>query len=258
MKAYNREAFLANKDQLYAEAVVLEPNERLWLDTPELIAAHDAIVATAKEPNTIIDDLYDLVGDVWETGREKISTGWIIHREERVSNLRARAHLRSDGRERPQHERPRQTHQRCNDFPRLDEGDGHPRLHARRCCRGRVPQAHGGPFRAKHRGLRGHGRGGQDYKRGQLQMNLPSTVQTPFIPENNVLSAIFAVLNLMNLMKVKIIQEGVPDRSPSQRNAEPQLSRAVRSQTAPSCLHLVHDRSVAALGYAVAEVAKSN
>jgi hypothetical protein len=38
---YDREAFLADKDQLYAEAVVCEPAEKLWLDTPGLVAAHE-------------------------------------------------------------------------------------------------------------------------------------------------------------------------------------------------------------------------
>jgi hypothetical protein len=79
---YDREAFLADKDQLYAEAVVREPKERLWLDTPELVKAHDAIVATAKEPNTLVDDLADLVGEMWEASRDKIEGGWVIHREE--------------------------------------------------------------------------------------------------------------------------------------------------------------------------------
>jgi predicted P-loop ATPase len=90
---YDREAFLADKDQLFAEAVVREPNERLWLDTPELVKAHDAIVGTAKEPNTLVDDLADLVGEVWETARDKIADGWVIHREERISNKDVRCKL---------------------------------------------------------------------------------------------------------------------------------------------------------------------
>jgi putative DNA primase/helicase len=90
---YDRDKFLADKDQLYAEAVVREPNEKLWLDTPELVAAHDAIVSTAKEPNTLVDDLADLAGEVWETGRDKIEGGWLIHREQRVSNKDARSKL---------------------------------------------------------------------------------------------------------------------------------------------------------------------
>jgi hypothetical protein len=90
---YDREAFLADKDQLYAEAVLREPDERLWLDTPALVAAHDAIVATAKEPNTLVDDLHDLVGDVWETNRERTDEGWLIGLEERVSNLDVRHKL---------------------------------------------------------------------------------------------------------------------------------------------------------------------
>lgn len=90
---YDQEAFLADKDQLYAEAVVREPNEKLWLDTPELVKAHDAIVATAKEPNALVDDLTDLQGEVFEIGREKIDGGWTIHREVRVSNKEVRVKL---------------------------------------------------------------------------------------------------------------------------------------------------------------------
>jgi hypothetical protein len=90
---YDREAFLADKDQLYAEAVVREPKEKLWLDTPELVKAHDAIVATAKEPNTLVDDLTDLAGEMWEAGRDKIEGGWVIHREERASNKDVRSKL---------------------------------------------------------------------------------------------------------------------------------------------------------------------
>ena len=62
---YDREAFLGDKDQLYAEAVAREPHENLWLDTPQLVAAHDAIVATVKEPNELVDLLADLKGEVW-------------------------------------------------------------------------------------------------------------------------------------------------------------------------------------------------
>ncbi len=74
---YDREAFLADKDQLYAEAVVREPAEKLWLDTPELEAAHDGIVATAKEPNELVDQLTDLCGEAWHVNgkdEERIST----------------------------------------------------------------------------------------------------------------------------------------------------------------------------------------
>ena len=74
---YNRDAFLADKDQLYAEAVAREPTEKLWLDTPELVAAHDAIVATAKEPNELVDLLRDLHGEIWHVNGKD---------EERVSS----------------------------------------------------------------------------------------------------------------------------------------------------------------------------
>jgi hypothetical protein len=93
VKKYDREAFLSDKNQLYAEAVVREPKENLWLDTPELVAAHDAIVVTAKEPNALVDDLADLTGDIWETSRDKIDGGWVIHREERISNRDVRGKL---------------------------------------------------------------------------------------------------------------------------------------------------------------------
>jgi Virulence-associated protein E len=62
---YDRDAFLAEKDQIYAEAVAREPLENLWLDTAELQAAHDALVATVKEPNELVDQLENLRGEVW-------------------------------------------------------------------------------------------------------------------------------------------------------------------------------------------------
>lgn len=74
---YDRDAFLADKEQLYAEAVVREPDENLWLDTPALLAAHDAVVATAKEPNELVDLLATLRGEVWHVNgkdEERVST----------------------------------------------------------------------------------------------------------------------------------------------------------------------------------------
>jgi predicted P-loop ATPase len=62
---YDRDAFLVDKDQIYAEAVVREPLENLWLDKAELQAAHDAIVTTVKEPNALVDQLANLHGEVW-------------------------------------------------------------------------------------------------------------------------------------------------------------------------------------------------
>jgi hypothetical protein len=72
-----RAAFLAIKDQLYAEAVELEPGMNLFLDTDELKAAHDANTAKAKEPNELVDILSDLKGETWDLGGDKY--------EERVS-----------------------------------------------------------------------------------------------------------------------------------------------------------------------------
>jgi predicted P-loop ATPase len=79
-----REAFLAVKDQLYAEAVALEPGMNLWLDTPELKAAHDAISKRAKEPNEMVELLSELTGYVWRVDG---------HCEERVSVAAIRPHL---------------------------------------------------------------------------------------------------------------------------------------------------------------------
>jgi hypothetical protein len=64
-KKYDRDGFLADKDQLYAEAVARERLEKLWLDTAELQAAHDAVVSTVKEPNALVDQLANLRGEVW-------------------------------------------------------------------------------------------------------------------------------------------------------------------------------------------------
>jgi hypothetical protein len=74
--SYDRGAFLAAKDQLYAEAVAREPAENLWLDTAELQAAHDALVATVKEPNELVDHLASLRGELWTVNGGK---------EERIS-----------------------------------------------------------------------------------------------------------------------------------------------------------------------------
>jgi hypothetical protein len=81
---YDRDAFLADKDQLYAEAVAREPVENLWLDTPELRAAHDVVVAGAKEPSELVDLLADLHGEDWHVDGKD---------EERVSTADIRAHL---------------------------------------------------------------------------------------------------------------------------------------------------------------------
>jgi hypothetical protein len=74
---YNQDAFLADKDQLYAEAITCEPTENIWLDTPELEAAHDEVVAGAKEPNEMVDLLSSLQGEVWHvdgTAEERVGT----------------------------------------------------------------------------------------------------------------------------------------------------------------------------------------
>jgi hypothetical protein len=88
VRFYEREAFLANKDQLYAEAVEREPHEKLWLDTPELVAAHDAVVATVKEPNELVDLLTDLRGEAWHVNGKD---------EERVSAQDIRFQLNMTG-----------------------------------------------------------------------------------------------------------------------------------------------------------------
>ena len=84
IKLYIQDAFLADKDQLYAEAISREPTEKLWLDTPKLVAAHDAVVAGAKEPSELVDSLADLKGEVWHVDGKY---------EERVSTQGVRIHL---------------------------------------------------------------------------------------------------------------------------------------------------------------------
>ncbi len=79
---HKRAAFLAIKDQLYAEAVFREPTENLWLDTPELKAAHDALTRTIKAPDTLVDALADLHGEAWHVNgkdEERISIADILN-----------------------------------------------------------------------------------------------------------------------------------------------------------------------------------
>lgn len=82
---YDRDGFMAVKDQLYAEAVALEPGEKLYLDTEGLKAAHDIIVSEAKEDNELVDVLSGLKGEIWDLGGCK--------REERVSTADVRCVL---------------------------------------------------------------------------------------------------------------------------------------------------------------------
>ncbi len=82
---YDRDGFMAVKEQLYAEAVALEPGEKLYLDTDELKAAHDVIVSGAKEDNELVNVLSDLKGEIWDLGGGK--------REERVSTADVRSML---------------------------------------------------------------------------------------------------------------------------------------------------------------------
>jgi hypothetical protein len=95
MVAYNRDAFLRDRDQLYAEAVALEPDEKLWLDTPELERYHDAVIATVKEPNEFADMLAsrNFKGSWWpRTHSKKLADGAHIkwYGELRVSSTAVR------------------------------------------------------------------------------------------------------------------------------------------------------------------------
>lgn len=91
---YDRESFLRDRAQLFAEAVACEPTEELWLNTPELVAAHDDIVAARKEPNELVEILSELKGEVFATGEFERIDG-VLHRkmEMRVSNAAVRAFL---------------------------------------------------------------------------------------------------------------------------------------------------------------------
>jgi hypothetical protein len=72
---YDQDGFLAAKDQLYAEAIVRELNEKLWLDTPALVAEHDTITANAKEENELVDVLSEMHGDKYQ-----LATGVVVER----------------------------------------------------------------------------------------------------------------------------------------------------------------------------------
>lgn len=91
MTKYEREEFLRDKDQLYAEAVAKEPTENIWLDTEELEAAHAELVATRKEPNELVDLLSNLRGELFSLGSKDHPV-----MEERVSSNAVRQHIGMD------------------------------------------------------------------------------------------------------------------------------------------------------------------
>jgi hypothetical protein len=88
MTKYDRDEFLRDKDQLYAEAVAKEPTENIWLDTKELETAHAQLVGTRKEPNELVDLLSDLRGELFDLNPKGPS---IV--EERVSSDAVRKHV---------------------------------------------------------------------------------------------------------------------------------------------------------------------
>ncbi len=83
VREYDRDAFLRDKDALYAEAVAAEPTENLWLDTEALKAAHALTIVEAKAPNDLVDLLSNLEGVVFGKNTQ----------EERISIADVRAHL---------------------------------------------------------------------------------------------------------------------------------------------------------------------
>lgn len=93
VRRYNREAFLRDRNQIFAEAVAREPAEKLWLDTPELVDEHAALVQRHKAPNELVDVLCDLGGEVFDGDIERVNGDVFITREERISSAAVRAHL---------------------------------------------------------------------------------------------------------------------------------------------------------------------
>jgi hypothetical protein len=71
---FDAEAFERDKEQLYAEAVVLEPDEKLWLDTKELQDAHDALTSDRREPSPFADALANLPIEYTVGTEQRVST----------------------------------------------------------------------------------------------------------------------------------------------------------------------------------------
>jgi predicted P-loop ATPase len=69
--SYDHEAFLRDRDQIFAEAVVLEPNENLWLDSDDLRELAALAQEQRMEPNPYVDRLRKLVGVKYD-GEERI------------------------------------------------------------------------------------------------------------------------------------------------------------------------------------------
>lgn len=85
---YDRVEFLKDRDQILAEAVVAEPNEKLWLYEAGLKEAHAEQVATKKAPNEMVDVLRSLRGNKIGTGQFSV--------DERISNADVRKKLGLD------------------------------------------------------------------------------------------------------------------------------------------------------------------
>ena len=68
VKRYDHTAFMRDRDQLFAEAVVLEKNEKLWLDDDNLRELAATAQEQRMEPNPYTERLKTLRGEVHHHG----------------------------------------------------------------------------------------------------------------------------------------------------------------------------------------------
>jgi hypothetical protein len=66
------------RDQIFAEAVAREPEMKLWLDRPELEAAHQAMCDTRREENTFEIVLDGIKADEIIEGEFRVSSASVL------------------------------------------------------------------------------------------------------------------------------------------------------------------------------------
>jgi hypothetical protein len=75
---YDRKAFLEHRDQIFAEAVVREPHEKLWLDDADLRAEHAKKIDSLRARDGIEDLVAYVTGPVGNDGEERVSSAQVF------------------------------------------------------------------------------------------------------------------------------------------------------------------------------------